>query len=47
MTDLLRDVIASGENVASFPIREYWLDIGQHEDYKQAEDDLKNGKVKL
>jgi len=47
MTDLLRDLLASGRNVASFPIREYWLDIGQHEDYKRAEDDMKNGKVRL
>jgi dTDP-glucose pyrophosphorylase len=47
MTDLLRDLLASGRNVASFPIREYWLDIGQHEDYKRAEDDMKNGKLRL
>jgi NDP-sugar pyrophosphorylase family protein len=29
----------------SFPIREYWLDIGQHADYLKAQEDIKNGLV--
>jgi NDP-sugar pyrophosphorylase family protein len=38
MTELIEALLAAGRPVASFPIREYWLDIGQHEDYRQAQD---------
>jgi dTDP-glucose pyrophosphorylase/CBS domain-containing protein len=43
MTDLIDLLIAEGQPVASFPIREYWLDIGQHADYEQAQADMKSG----
>lgn len=36
MTDLINQVIADDKSVGGFPIREYWLDIGQHEDYQRA-----------
>ncbi len=36
MTDLINKLIARDGSVGGFPIREYWLDIGQHEDYQQA-----------
>jgi NDP-sugar pyrophosphorylase family protein len=36
MTDLISRLIAEGCRVVSFPIREYWLDIGQVEDYQKA-----------
>jgi len=42
MTDLVRDALAAGETVLGFPVREYWLDIGQHDDYERAELDLKS-----
>jgi|TARA_B100001964_G_scaffold245470_1_gene332651 dTDP-glucose pyrophosphorylase/CBS domain-containing protein len=45
MTDLIVRLIADGRRVISFPIREYWMDIGQHADQKQAEEDLRDGKV--
>jgi dTDP-glucose pyrophosphorylase/CBS domain-containing protein len=44
MTDLIELLIARGESVVSFPVREYWLDIGQHADYERAQRDAKNGK---
>jgi len=44
MTDLIQWLIDSDHIVASFPIIEYWLDIGQHEDYQQAQEDLKYGR---
>ncbi|MCE7871237.1 CBS domain-containing protein [bacterium CPR1] len=37
-TDLIQQLLASKMRVVSFPIREYWLDIGKHEDYVQAQD---------
>jgi dTDP-glucose pyrophosphorylase len=36
MTDLISKVIAEGLRVVSFPLREYWVDIGRVEDYVQA-----------
>lgn len=40
MTDLIQALIDEGRVVASFPIIEYWLDIGRPEDYQRAQDEL-------
>jgi len=45
MTDLIQWLLDARRTVISFPIREYWLDIGQHADYAQAQDDWKNGRL--
>jgi len=45
MTELIQKLIDEGKTVVSFPIVEYWLDIGQHDDYKKAQEDYKNGKL--
>ena len=45
MTDLIQGLLNARRAVISFPIREYWLDIGQHSDYAQAEDDIKKGRA--
>jgi dTDP-glucose pyrophosphorylase len=39
MTDLVAAALAAGKRVGSFPIREYWLDIGQLADYERADAD--------
>ncbi len=44
MTDLIETLISARRTVVSYPITEYWLDIGQHADYQKAQDDIKNGK---
>jgi len=44
MTDLIEALISAQRVVVSYPITEYWLDIGQHADYQKAQDDIKNGK---
>jgi dTDP-glucose pyrophosphorylase len=36
MPDLVRDIISAGREVNMFPIHEYWLDIGQFEDFNRA-----------
>ncbi|MDL1980922.1 MAG: nucleotidyltransferase family protein [Deltaproteobacteria bacterium] len=36
MTDLVKDLLRQGKNVVSFPIIEYWVDIGMPEDFKRA-----------
>ena len=40
-TDLMQDVIAKKMKLVSFPIREYWLDIGKPEDFSKANEDIK------
>jgi dTDP-glucose pyrophosphorylase/CBS domain-containing protein len=47
MTDLIRSLLDAGRPVASFPVHEYWLDIGQPNDYQKAQDDVKNGSRRL
>ncbi len=39
MTDFLLDLINNNHTVNSFPIHEYWLDIGQHTDYERAKEE--------
>ncbi len=39
-TDLLEDLIKNNYKVTTFPLRGYWLDIGNHEDYKKANEDF-------
>ena len=43
MTDLIKVLLDEGRTVASFPIIEYWLDIGRPEDYQRAQDELAPG----
>jgi dTDP-glucose pyrophosphorylase len=45
MTDLIQALIDAGRTVVGFPIREYWLDIGRHEDYQQAQEDFRCGRI--
>lgn len=45
MPDLITWLLAEGRRVVSFPIHEYWLDIGQHADYLQAQADAHKGDV--
>ena len=45
MPELINSLINDGRTVISFPVREYWLDIGQHKDYMRAEEDVRQGKA--
>lgn len=47
MTDLLERLIQDGHYVASFPIIEYWLDVGRHADYQQAQEDVAIGRLAM
>lgn len=38
-TDLMDQVIHSGMNLIHYPIRGYWLDIGNHKDFEKAQKD--------
>jgi len=46
MTDLIEGLIVKGRTVVSFPVVEYWLDIGEHADYERAQEDVRNGRFK-
>lgn len=40
MTTLFRDLLAEGKVCASFPVHEYWLDIGRASDFERAHGDF-------
>ncbi len=44
-TDLIEKLIASGEVIISYNLLGYWLDIGRHEDYLKAQEDIKHIKL--
>jgi dTDP-glucose pyrophosphorylase len=41
--DVLRLLLAAGRRVAAYPIREYWLDVGHHDDFHKADRDVAEG----
>ena len=43
MPDLISLLVERGRTVTNFPVLEYWLDIGQHDDYKKAQEDIEKG----
>lgn len=44
-TDLMEKLIAEKKKIISYPMSGYWLDIGKHEDFKKAQEDIKNIKL--
>lgn len=40
MPELFKNLIKENYNVSAFPLREYWMDIGQADDYNQANRDF-------
>lgn len=45
ITDLITHLIAQRYRVISFPVREYWQDIGRLEDYERALADFQKGDI--
>ena len=45
-TDLMEKLIQEGKKVVAYPLVGYWLDIGKHEDYEKAQQDIKQLKFK-
>lgn len=41
VTDLMDKLIEYNKKLVSYPILGYWLDIGKHEDYRKAQEDIK------
>lgn len=44
-TDLIKVLLEKGKKITNYPISEYWLDIGKPEDFKKAQEDIKNIKL--
>ena len=45
ITDLMEKVMAMDHKLITYPINGYWLDIGSHEDFKKAQEDIKHIKL--
>lgn len=44
-TDLMEQLIQEGKKVVAYPLVGYWLDIGKHEDFNKAQEDIKHIKI--
>jgi len=42
ITDLMDALLAANKKLITYPIVGYWLDIGKHEDFKKAQEDIKH-----
>lgn len=42
ITDLMDKILALNKKLITYPINGYWLDIGKHEDFKKAQEDIKH-----
>lgn len=45
VTDLMQKVIELNNKLITYSINGYWLDIGKHEDFKKAQEDIKHIKM--
>jgi NDP-sugar pyrophosphorylase family protein len=45
MTDLIQALLDAGKTVVGFPIMEYWIDVGRHEDYQRAQEYVLKGRI--
>lgn len=45
ITDLMERILEMNLNLVTYPINGYWLDIGKHEDFKKAQEDIKHIKL--
>ncbi|MNR47298.1 hypothetical protein D3C85_1663820 [compost metagenome] len=45
ITDLMEKVIEKQLKLITYPINGYWLDIGKHEDFLKAQEDIKHLKL--
>lgn len=39
-TDLMEKLIEEGKKIISYPLAGYWLDVGKHEDFEKANNDI-------
>jgi len=44
-TDLIETLLTKKKKIINYPILTYWLDIGKHEDFEKAQEDIKHIKL--
>jgi len=44
-TDFMEKLIKNGDKIISYPLNGYWLDVGKHEDFEKAQEDIKHIKL--
>jgi NDP-sugar pyrophosphorylase family protein len=44
-TDLMEGVIENNKMLCYYPMLNYWLDIGKHDDFKKAQEDIKHLRI--
>ena len=45
--DLVKKLLENNEKVIGYPSKDYWLDIGRHDDYERAIDEFEENKEKF
>ena len=45
ITDLMAKILEMDLKLVTYPINGYWLDIGKHDDFKKAQEDIKHLKL--
>lgn len=45
ITDLMDVLLSNGNKIITYPITGYWLDIGKHDDFRKAQEDIKHIKL--
>lgn len=45
VTDLMDRILEMNLKIITYPINGYWLDVGKHEDFKKAQEDIKHIKL--
>ncbi|MFV0220642.1 nucleotidyltransferase family protein [Empedobacter falsenii] len=45
ITDLMERILEMNLRLVTYPINGYWLDVGKHEDFKKAQEDIKHIKL--
>lgn len=44
-TDLIETLLTEKKKIVNYPILTYWLDIGNHDDFEKAQEDIKLFKL--
>ena len=45
ITDLMERILEMNLKLVTYPINGYWLDVGKHEDFRKAQEDIKHIKL--
>ena len=46
MDEFIKNILNKNKKVGTYPLHEYWLDIGKIDDFKKAKIDIASGVIK-